>query len=80
MAAELQRFAGEVASRAPRRSHRAGPQEIGCGMATNMIWELLGEVPVPGSEMRRHVRGPAPIRSAVGRGWFAPRRSGMRRG
>ncbi|HKA49085.1 MAG TPA: hypothetical protein VKK19_05785 [Candidatus Dormibacteraeota bacterium] len=49
-------------------------------MATNMIWELLGEVPVPGSEMRRHVRGPAPIRSAVGRGWFAPPRSEMRRG
>ncbi len=42
-------------------------------------WELVGEVPVPGSEMRRYVSGPAPIRAAVGSGWFAPRRCELRR-
>jgi hypothetical protein len=41
--------------------------------------ELVHEEPVPGVEKRRYVRGPAPIRQVVGRGWFDARRFELRR-
>lgn len=42
-------------------------------------WELVRELPVSGPEMQRYVRGPAPIRAALGWGWFEPRRYELRR-
>jgi hypothetical protein len=35
-------------------------------------WELVSAVPVPSWEMRRYVRGPAPMKSVLAGGWFEP--------
>ncbi len=42
-------------------------------------WALVGAVRVPASEMRRYVRGPAPIRAALAGGWFEPWRYELKR-
>jgi hypothetical protein len=42
-------------------------------------WKLVRAVPVTGGEMRRYVRGPAPIRAAVAWGWFEPWRYELQR-
>jgi hypothetical protein len=33
-------------------------------------WDLIDAAPVPGAEMQGYVRGPAWVRTALGRGWL----------
>ncbi len=51
---------------------------LGMGMTAEELrnrfsgWELVSAAPVPSWEMRRYVRGPAPMKSVLAGGWFEP--------